>query len=663
MININELKSEHPECFDNSDKFKAYLKDLYPSEKARANILAIMFSEGIKEVIESSDIFSVNNFCRRIYEEYGFDKKLIIECYNYFAAAFIGRHLMPEEMSARNRTEKSRDKTNANELIALDFDYPTLQNYDKKKFKIEGTILIKYRGKEKSVKIPYGVTGIFDEAFYGCSTITDITVPNSVNSICRCAFAACDSLMQVSIPNSVTSIGADIFKNCDLLIIYCEDTCQPKGWNEAWNSSNRPTVWNCQKNDKDENRYSYVIRDGIRYSLKDGEATVIKQPGLKGTVIIPLSVSYKNTIYKITGVSNRAFQSSCITSIRLPNSITCIGDRAFCDCGKLISIEMSNGIKSIGDEAFRGCSSLRSIVIPNSISNISGRALFSFCSNLKSIAVASGNRKYYSSGNCIIETENKKLIAGCNSSVIPADGCVTSIGDWAFFGCNLESMAIPNGVISIGWQSFACCQSLISVTIPHTVINIGGRAFENCSSLTCLKFNGYETQWYRVLKNDNWQEGVNVGCKVQFLYGEHLLPSINYPTLHNYNRQDFDINGTVLKKYKGEAKTVKIPYGITDIGEEAFAQCRGLTDIEIPDSVNCIEMCAFSSCSSLESVKMSAKIMCIECKAFQDCKKLTSLKYSGTKEQWKKIHKENGWHKGINSDCKIFLLGGMCIRL
>ncbi len=348
---------------------------------------------------------------------------------------------------------------------------------------------------------------------------------------------------------------------------------------------------------------------------------------------------------------------------RLPNSITCIGDRAFCDCGKLISIEMSNGIKSIGDEAFRGCSSLRSIVIPNSISNISGRALFSFCSNLKSIAVASGNRKYYSSGNCIIETENKKLIAGCNSSVIPADGCVTSIGDWAFFGCNLESMAIPNGVISIGWQSFACCQSLISVTIPHTVINIGGRAFENCSSLTCLKFNGYETQWYRVLKNDNWQEGVNVGCKVQFLYGEHLLPSINYPTLHNYNRQDFDINGTVLKKYKGEAKTVKIPYGITDIGEEAFAQCRGLTDIEIPDSVNCIEMCAFSSCSSLESVKMSAKIMCIECKAFQDCKKLTSLKYSGTKEQWKKIHKENGWHKGINSDCKIFLLGGMCIRL
>ena len=59
------------------------------------------------------------------------------------------------------------------------------------------------------------------------------------------------------------------------------------------------------------------------------------------------------------------------------------------------------------------------------------KGAFSGCSGIESLVVATGNKKYHSANNCIIETETKKLIVGCKTSIIPSDGSVTSIGDGA----------------------------------------------------------------------------------------------------------------------------------------------------------------------------------------------------------------------------------------
>ncbi len=85
-------------------------------------------------------------------------------------------------------------------------------------------------------------------------------------------------------------------------------------------------------------------------------------------------------------------------------------------------------VTSIGSSAFYDCSGLTSVTIGDGVTNI-GNSAFYGCSGLTSITVNKGNTKYHSEGNCLIETENKRLIFGFKESIIPTDGSVTSIGE------------------------------------------------------------------------------------------------------------------------------------------------------------------------------------------------------------------------------------------
>ena len=91
------------------------------------------------------------------------------------------------------------------------------------------------------------------------------------------------------------------------------------------------------------------------------------------------------------------------------------------------------------------------------------------------------------------------------------------------------------------------------------------------------------------------------------------------------NNNDFDIEEGVLKKYKGKASVVEIPFGVTSIGDSAFSECESLVSVVIPYGVTSIGEYAFFECKSLVSVVIPYGVTSIGDRAFSECESLASV--------------------------------------
>ena len=124
--------------------------------------------------------------------------------------------------------------------------------------------------------------------------------------------------------------------------------------------------------------------DNITYQVDGSEVTVLKYIGSDSKVVIPKTVDYNGTAYRVTVIFSRAFSNAAITSVQIPSTVTGIGPFAFSDCTSLTSVEFgeSAALESIATNAFNGCSKLSTIRIPASVNHIGFQA---FDSSLKEI--------------------------------------------------------------------------------------------------------------------------------------------------------------------------------------------------------------------------------------------------------------------------------------
>lgn len=178
-----------------------------------------------------------------------------------------------------------------------------------------------------------------------------------------------------------------------------------------------------------------------------------------------------------------------------------------------------------------------------------------------------------------------KLCAG-KSELIPDDGSVLVIGDYAFYNNDkILNITLPRYVSSIGDFAFAECSKLQSVTvlniaeedeasapIHNGVEQIGENAFLSCTKL----------------------ETITLGNRVKSI-GEAAFKNCSALTdivipegVTEIEIHTFDLCSKL--------KTVTLPSTLTRIGEYAFYKCTQLKTPDIPESVTTIERSAFAGC-------------------------------------------------------------------
>lgn len=94
---------------------------------------------------------------------------------------------------------------------------------------------------------------------------------------------------------------------------------------------------------------------------------------------------------------------------------------------------------------------------------------------------------------------------------------------------------------------------------------------------------------------------------------------------------EFITEKTVLKKYIGQDIFVKIPDGITEIGEEAFARAEGVQKMILPSSLRKISWKAFEYCTALQEIEIPSGVNRIEEFAFSHCEMLENIWILGEK--------------------------------
>jgi|GEM_PF-5781544 len=196
-----------------------------------------------------------------------------------------------------------------------------------------------------------------------------------------------------------------------------------------------------------------------------------------GVVTVPSSIKYDGIEYAVTGIDTHAFaNSTALTQVILPETITAIGRGAFYDCSGIIGVNIPDGISEIEKNTFYECTSLKTIILPESIKTIEESAFFE-CTSLTRINLPES-----------LTEIGQFAFAYCTSLetiILPKD--IKKLEGWVFARSGLKSIVFNEGLEVIGEAAFTFCENLTSVKIPDSVTTIEDAAFSACSSLESVE--------------------------------------------------------------------------------------------------------------------------------------------------------------------------------
>lgn len=276
--------------------------------------------------------------------------------------------------------------------------------------------------------------------------------------------------------------------------------------------------------------------------------------------------------------------STRLTSVSLPDSVTVIAPYTFANSPFLADVVLPEGLKEIGDGAFYNCTRLAELRLPETLEKI-GSSAFMNCDKLALGSLPEGLKE---------------------------------IGSYAFYNCQaLTNIALPDGLAALGAGAFGACTGLKSAHLPQGLPEIPGYLFQSCAKLTSV----------------NVPEGVT-GIGEWAFYGCIALTKLTLPdslvTIDEY-------------AFYGCSKLsdLTLPPSLRYIGDNAFTSCGHLTEVRLPEGLTSVGSSAFAACQSLKTVSLPLSLTEIGVSAFEYCNSLSNVYYAGTQAQWEAVDVES----------------------
>lgn len=458
----------------------------------------------------------------------------------------------------------------------------------------EGVVEIPYnifwgaKGLTK-LRIPRSVAFIQDNAFFGCTNVTEIIweaeacelvddqlIPHAssdslqvktirfgsqVRTIPAGLCKGMTQLRSVSMPASVTQIGAEAFSGCKALV-------------DIQLGSGVRTIGDRAFSGTAILRMTFpeeLIRCGHELLADCNNLTDIVW-----NAIACAPFDQNNTPFYSYNADTKKFTfsiTSQIKSVTFGNKVELIPDY-LCSLLPITRVNLPSSLLGIGAGAFFRCSSIKQVDIPESVSFIHSGAFFA-CDSLRSVSLPQSMKRI-----CTYTFKNCSALTDIN---LPAN--VQTIEKGAFYGCTaIRQIVLPEHLRVLEDESLSFVNSETPIVIPAELDSVGVAALA-----------GISTPAFEVDKRNT-----RFKAKNGILYDAKETEVIACPrTLTG----KLKISSSVLNIRKGafafvQAETVELPGKLTNIEQMSFMYA-GIKSITIPKEVKKIYAYTFMKCDNL----------------------------------------------------------------
>lgn len=428
--------------------------------------------------------------------------------------------------------------------------------------------LISYNYDESKIILPtkftyglddeYEVTEyrIYDNAFFGKTSITELTIPASVIEIGDYAFAGCTNLKTIY-NNSDFDLTKGSKEN-GFIAYYADKIITPYN-----NPANITT---------DEN--------GFVFAYVNNKGYLVGYTGSEKFLVLPNSFTFGEILVEEYEIYKNAFYGNLnILSVKIPTSVTKIGDNAFKDCYKLLEVYADSSLLS--EYQFIYAYETYDISSDESVYTIVNGFVFAFYEEGKAVLVG------------YIGTDTEITIP---TSFDYNEETITDIviGDYAFVNSNITKATIPASIYAIGNYAFMDSK-LKELVVEDATRGLGHDMFKNCKIEKATISSD-------MIKFVNYYDAKNSSLK------ELIITS------------GTEIEENALRELP--LKKVTLPDTITKIGAYAFYKCAKLKGIDLPSSLSILGENAFNGCSNIVSIVIPDTLTTISYRAFYNCSRL-----------------------------------------